>query len=1495
MKNQPWITTLLTAATLFALPTSLNAQRLQQTPGRGVVAAINGSSVTVTWRKLAQEPETATYNIYVCRSGGTFSKINSTPVARTHYQTTLSTLPVGSEVAVTLIDPQGQEGELSTPFTLKSYDLRNIFVDINFSKSPLTAADYTTKYVWPVDLDGDGEMDYVVDRLAISDSNTDKIEGYLRTGEHLWTVDMGPNEFICMGQDDQVTAYDINCDGRGELIIQTSDGTRFWDNSSNTWGDYLLGKEDTDGDGIVDYNTQTVRNAPRYMTVVDGLTGKELSTVEQTYTDYYNRTNKSTLMGDEYNKHVGHVGIFYPDGIHPAIVMEYHTRTTDGSHHYYNGAWGYDFSGGTATNWHQLFNKNTGGATFHQIRVGDPDGDGRDEMIEGGYTMDHDGSTLFNTGISHGDRFRTSDIDPERPGLETFAIQQNAGDMLGQILYDAATGEPIKKWYMSAVGDVGRGECMDLDPDHLGYEMFSTMDTYLNDAQGNVITGAATYFPTEGIWWDGELDRERVDSPDGNGYNADIRKYNGGKNTRLFEIAKNSGYKYKSMNAKRALFWGDIIGDWREELILQKWENGVCSGVTGFTTDLTTDVDNIYWLQEDPAYRMQCTTKGYYQSPNTGFYLGYDMPRPQLPPCMVTDLVCVATDQYTDYNRAASVTYSDNKSLLFDLNTAAQIDIRKTLSPSALYAMPVKGQCITLSGNGTISGTGDLWKSQQGTFVLDIPFASKGKVYISEGTLQISKELSSSVELRARGTLSGIGKVQSIAVEGALNYEGGRISPGTSTTAGTLTVGSSLNISHRTYCEMDVCTNTAQPSSDLIYIEGDVNVSAPLIFTIVPLEAEPQPGRFKVMEWTGEINEDALDQCSLRGLSGLSCRIEIADKALWLVINAQRDAAQDVLWAGAEDGSWDYQTKNFLLQEDATEFVGGDALLFDDSAETTEVTLSESMPTTGITVENDTKNYTFSGDGGFSGTGGFTKRGSGTVTLNLTKSDYTGATILEEGTVIVSELADGGTPSSLGAAGTATDLWQMGNATLNIKSTNASTNRGLTLTDSATIRINQGTVSLKGIVTGDGKLTKVGAGQLNFTYGGTNTWKGGLWLKEGTIAMGSWNTTFGATSSPIRVTKGTITLFNNNTTSAIPSIKNPITIDNKGTLTLNAGQRCYIQGAWSGTGSVNLSFPYVRGDFSTNLSNFEGVLTVSGQFRLTAAIDMSKGSLVLNSGVYMAHYKSGSGTEQSLSSRFGALRSSATDCSIATGTYTIGALNTDETFAGKIASTATINKVGTGTWTLTNANEGKLTVKEGAVALNNTSAPTFSTGITVSDGGILLGTGQGYAATINAGGMVAVGKNMDAYSVSKLTFTKSLTVNTGGIVRIKCRKSTNVRCDGIAVEGNITLKSPVIRVDYTNVTFEDGDSLTIFPNFNVITLTGTPTFEPEAPAVGLEWDYSTLATDGRLRVVSTDVGIDRIPGEEDETTRYYDLSGRRTATAHKRGIVISRGRKRLLK
>lgn len=1454
------------------------AQRIQQPLGRGVVVAVNGSSATVTWRRLAQEPENATYNIYV--NG---NKITSSPVANTNYATNTAKVPIGSEVAVSVV-ADGKESALSTPYKVASRDLRNMFMSIRFDASPLTASGYSTDYVWPADLDGDGEMDYVVNRKSLSTGLDNYIEGYLRTGEHLWTVKLGPNELSCAGQDDMILAYDMDCDGKADVVCQTSDGTQFWDAGKKTFGLYVNGLTtgDTDGDGIIDYETQSTKNAPRYMTVVDGMTGAEKCSVEQTYNNSYNRTNRAALMGDEYNKHVGHVGVFYPDGIHSAMIMEWHTRNSNGSHNYHNSAFAFDFSTGKAGEWKELFCKNTGGPAFHQIRIADVDGDGHDEMQTGGYTMDHDGSTLNTPGIAHGDRFRTSDIDPERPGLETFAIQQNAGDMLGQILYDAATGESIKRWYLSAVGDVGRGECMDVDPNHLGWEMWSTMGGVYN-AKGDLIPEHTAPYPTEGIWWDGELDREIVQSSDSH-YNVYIQDFYKG---RLIEIAKLSGWRYVTVYAKRAAFWGDIIGDWREELVLLHKENGVCVGIVGFTTDYTTTVDNIYSLQEDPAYRMQCTTKGYYQSPNPGFYLGYNMPRPQLPPTMVTDLVWKGTDSFSNYERSEAAAYADGKSLLIDLNTDASVSVNTAMQPSVLYAMPTKGQCVALSGTGSLTGDMDLWKSQQGTLVANVPLDYTGTSYISEGTLEVNGEIKGDVNLRARGTLSGKAIVNAVSFEGALHYEGCRLMP-----TEQMTFKQGLKLDKKVYMEMDITTTEGNQSADLIKVEGDLTVTAPeVVFTIVPSESDVLPGKFKLIEYTGEFNGD-IAAFTVRGLTGLSYNIVHEDKAIYLVINAQRSAAQGVMWTGAASSIWDYQSTNFLLGTQSTEFVAGDEVEFTDEATATTVTIDELMPTGKVTINNDTKDFTFTGEGGLSGTGSLVKEGKGKLTLATTKSDYTGATIINGGSVVVKELADGGLPSSIGAASSAAENLQIGKGTLIIDNSNTATNRAITLTDTATIQVNSGATSLKGQIKGSGMLVKSGSGQLNITYGGANTWSGGTILKAGTLAMGTWNTTFGTSTSKIEVAgNSTIRVFDNNSTSAVPTINNTIDILKGKTLTIVGGQRCAIRGKLTGEGTLRISFPYVRGDVYTNMSAFQGTYeATSGQLRLASAIDLSQGTLKLGAGVYAAHVEGGGKNEKVLTTKIGALTSSATDCTLASGIWNVGYLGNDDTYAGIFNSAATINKYGEGKLTLTGASQGKLNIYEGSVLVGNTSTATTTGATTVYEGGTLTGNGQIAAVTVKKDGTIDAGKS--SLITGTLTLTSSLNVNKGGIIHIDARGTTTVRCDALKVAGKTTLTSPTFKLEHTGDGFKEGDELPIFTGNGTITLSGTPTFEPAIPCEGCLWDYSTLETDGTLRVIADGTGINNAELTiQNSELEIYDLTGRKIETITEKGIYIINGKK----
>lgn len=1467
------------------------AQRQQQTLGRGVVAVKNGSNVFLSWRRLAQEPEDAMYNVYVDGK-----KINQSPLSRTNYKTVSSEVPAGSDVSVTVVS-RGVESESGVSFRMKDYDTRNIFVDISFQESPLEMANFNTSYVWPVDLDGDGEMDYVVNRMNLSNALDCYVEGYLRTGEHLWTVRMGPNELICSGQDDQILAYDIDCDGKGEVVMQTSDGTQFWDPDAKTFGLYVNGHTtgDTDGDGIIDYEKQSVRNAPRYMTVVDGMTGREKCSVEQMYAeDCYTRTNRSQLMGDEYNKHVGHMGVFYHDGIHPAVVMEYHTRFTDGSHHYYNGAWAFDFSGGKAGNWHQLFNEVPGGPAFHQIRIADPDGDGKDEMVVGGYTMDHNGKTLFNTGIAHGDRFRTGDIDPERPGLETFAIQQYAGDMLGQILYDASDGKPIKKWFLSATGDVGRGECMDIDPNHLGWEMWSTMGGVYT-AQGELIPGLDAPYPTEGIWWDGDPDREIVQTSDSH-YNVYVQDYFKG---RLIEIAKLSGYRYLTVYAKRAAFWGDIIGDWREELILRHVENGVCVGITGFTTDYETDIDYIYCLQEDPAYRMQCTTKGYYQSPDPGFYLGYDMPRPQLPPCMVTDLIWNGEGEwkegcmnFTTYDRSSKTAYHDGKSVLIDLTSGADIAVNSSLAPAVVYAMPVKGQSVRLAGNGMLSGTMDLWKSQQGTLVADIPLGYSGTTYISEGVLEVNAAVNGKVDLRARGTLAGNATVGDITFEGALNYEGCRIAPGCFAAApadasriGVMTFRNGLDITERKiFMEMDI---KGEDEADLVKVTGDLCNQGKVVFTIHADGTMPASGKFKLIEYTGDF-KGSVDNFSVNGLKGVSYRIVNEDKAVYLVIHEQREAATGVRWTGETDSNWNYQTENFILDGMATGFVANDEVEFTDEATRTVVNVDELMPVKQIVVDN-TKTYTFNGNGGFGGDGSLVKNGEGNLLLNLTKSDYTGATIINGGTVTVKELADGGIPSSFGAASASADNLKIGKAVLKIDNTNTATNRGMTLTDSATIQIAGGTTSFKGVIKGKGTLIKKGAGQLNITFGGNNTWSGGTVIEGGTLAMGAWNTTFGLSTSKITAKGGTIRMFDNNSSSAVPVFNNTLEVVQGKTLFFIGGSRCKVQGKLTGEGTLKISFPYVRGDVSTDMSAFKGTYEVtSGQLRLVAATDLSQATLKPGAGVYVAHYKEQNGTEQNMTTKIGSLVSDATDCTLSTGTWNVGYLGGNDTFAGMFNTNATLNKYGDGILILTGESQGKMNVYEGILSLCNSSSNSH---VTVNSGGMLVGTGSTASVTVNKNGTVGAGKSPQLLTIGRLSVAGNLNVKQGGIIRSRVRKSSSLRCDELKVDGKVALASPVFRIELMSGGFAEGDVLKVFILNDELVLTGTPVFEPAVPGSGLLWDTSSLSADGCIRVVADPTGIDEISAGGRKDDEIFDLSGRKLHDAGKHGVYIVNGKK----
>lgn len=1466
---------------LIACQLFLFSQRKSEKLDRGVVAVRNSSAnYFVSWRFLATDPENIQFNLYAKRAGmSSFSKLNNTALTAPNFQTAAGSVSNGTELYVKPII-NGVEGDPSDTFLVNASGFntyRSAYLDISYNPANdgLDIAKYSTKFVWPADLDGDGEYDFVVDRLS-TDGGTHKVQAYLRNGTLLWTIDVGPNVSICDGQDDMVIAYDMNGDNKAEVVIKSSDGTKFADNKG-VLGSVSL---DTDNDGIVNYSSQSVKNPPQYITVIDGLTGIEKNSIEMKYPSNYSRTNKSDFMSTEYSNLNGHMSILYLDGKHPSVGFIYKTRAVSGYHWYYASAYGYNATGQWVNhyNWER---GSIGAAEFHSIRAADVDFDGRDELLDGGYGIKYDGTLAFNANISHGDRFRVGDIDPDRPGLETFAIQQNASNMLGMLLYESHSGKAIKKWFMSAVGDVGRGECMDIDSTHWGYEMYSTMPNIYN-AKGNVIYEGSSPFPNEGVWWDGDLAREELNSADGNGFNADIRKYSSSSHsygTRLIEFAKMTNWQVKSEYGRRPAFFGDIAGDWREEVILEKkgiasdGTTETCPGFVAFSTDYPTSV-RLYCLMQNPAYRMQATTKGYYQSAFPDYYLGFHMPQPPIPPVLTAKLTWKtgttldkSSNSFVLEDETTPTAFSDGDDIMFDIsgNNNAEIQLNADLAPARVLAMNPKNKDYVISGNAKFTGNMDFIKSMYGNFTLNGNHTYTGKTIISEGTLTVNGSLNSPVEIHAKGTLAGNATLNAgLNVRKALNIEGARIMPGASSEkAGKITINSSLNLNNNTNLHFDFIENQNY-KNDSIVINGDFTVSATNNIIISSASGTLAPGTYTLITWNGTFS-GSLKNFNLEGLSGIPALLQLDDKSLKLIINALRTVGK-VQWTGVSGTNWDFVTENFKLNNSATNFVSGDSVEVDDSAITKIITANDNFNTSNITFKNNSSVITLKGTGGISGTGNLEKTGRGLLNIETTNNSYTGKTILNNATVQLTALNDAGLPGSLGAAAVQSANISLTNSKLIINTTAANTNRGMTLIGNDTINVlkSNGVVSISGIITGLGKLVKNGAGQLNLSGNVANTYSGGTVISGGTLAMGSLTmNTYGLGNGTLTFENGgkLIMYYNTGDYNQKPTWNIVVPENQSGTLV--ASGRCVINGTISGAGTLNYNIPYVRADLVAGGANFTGRLNIvnnGGAFRITTnSIGFPLANIHLSNAVDMAAYSATGASSPNSSTvvKVGSL-SGVSGTTLGSGTWQIGSDNRDATFNGTISATANVTKLGTGNWTLTgaNLNASAFNVSGGKLIVSNTAGSGTGTGtVTIRNGATLAGTGTIGGGVVMYSGSVLMPGNL---TVGTLNVGGSVSLQAGSRTIIKISGTTN---DKLAVAGTLALNG-TLEIQNKGAELKAGDSFIIFNSGSY--MGNFASIEPEIPATGLKWNTSKIYEG----IISVDVA-DNIENISDNEIKIY--------------------------
>src|SRR5205823_12574589 len=131
-----------------------------------------------------------------------------------------------------------------------------------------------------------------------------------------------------------------------------------------------------------------------------------------------------------------------------------------------------------------------------------------------------------------------------------------------------------------------------------------------------------------------------------------------------------------------------------------------------------------------------------------------------------------------------------------------------------------------------------------------------------------------------------------------------------------------------------------------------------------------------------------------------------------------------------------------------TTFNNGNPATFDDNAlGTTTVKLVTTVSPASVIVTNNTLAYTFTGSGKISGSTGLTKQGTNTLTIAAAgTNNYTGPTVISGGTLSVTNLANGGTPSAIGASSANPTNLVFGGGTLSYSGPATTINRSYSAT-----------------------------------------------------------------------------------------------------------------------------------------------------------------------------------------------------------------------------------------------------------------------------------------------------------------------------------------------------------------------------------------------------------------------------------------------------------------
>ena len=614
MKHWVMMNMLLLVGSIFAFSQPYSGEKLS----RGLIGIPTEEGMYFSWRMTLEDAAGLQFDLYRSSGGGAEVKLNKEPIDRTS-DFLDRTVDYTVDNRWTL---KATTGEVATWTRLKG-EKRNPYLSIPVCKPEDgeiagESFTYTANDCSVGDLDGDGEYEII---LKWSPSNSKRppqrgftgntyLDAYKMDGRRLWRIDLGPN--VRSGAaTTNFLVFDFDGDGCAEICCKTGDGTvdglghrigdaqadwRTWDKKSPTYGKIV--------------------NGPEYLTVFEGRTGKELDSKEYIPTRYP-LDGWGGVGGNCGNDNTGGrsdrftAGVAFLDGKTPSPIMVrgWYGRTVVAAWTFTNGAlkhtWTFDSA---APGWEAY-----SGMGNHSVTVADFDGDGCDEICVGAMTVDHDGKGLFTTGLRHGDALHAGRFIPSRHGMQVFGVHENEGDneivkrTPAVAMFDGATGEII--WQDGLGQDAGRGVAADIDPRYDGAECWCNIGGLRRGDTGEIICNRKPDSCNFTIYWDADPLAELLD-------HVSISKWNwNAESTDL--LLKAEGVVSNNGTKGNPCLSGDILGDWREEVI---WPSEDQTELRIYSTTIPAVDRRATWMN-DRQYRLAIAWQNvaYNQPPHPSF------------------------------------------------------------------------------------------------------------------------------------------------------------------------------------------------------------------------------------------------------------------------------------------------------------------------------------------------------------------------------------------------------------------------------------------------------------------------------------------------------------------------------------------------------------------------------------------------------------------------------------------------------------------------------------------------------------------------------------------------------------------------------------------------------------------------------------------------------------------------------------------------------------